>query len=163
MLFSDLLLVNASLDQVEHRIKPTEYVYSNNLLYEEGHKNYVGSENDVYQWAFLKGNSRKVVSDKRHLHNYSEDIAFGLPDYDQTLGVDHDSCIIRFECNDFDVRNNEYGKFKLRKLKFSSTLSKLMLIYSPYMVINKTNIPLMIGNGSKKNDLEVYPQTSSYF
>ena len=159
MLFSDLLLSNSSSGEIEHRIKPTEYVYSNKYINSEKSM----QKSDTYIWSFLKSNSRKVVCKEKYLYNFSENIDFYSPDYDQSSGKDPDACTIRFESNDFNVRNNEYAKFKLRRLNFKSALSKFVLIYSPYMIVNRTNIPLVIGNGSKKNDLDVYPQTSCYF
>ena len=68
-----------------------------------------------------------------------------------------------FEANEFEVRNNQYDNFKLRDLVFSSALSKKTVIYSPYMVVNKTNLSLIIGSGKKRNDLEVIGNSTEYF
>lgn len=107
-----------------------------------------------------------MQSKSDYLCNFSQEIAFHTKDYldgKSSYTYDLKSITASFEIVDFEVRSNEYDNFKLRELVFGSALSKKVLIYTPFMVVNKTGLNLIIGNGKKRNDLEVNEYTSEYF
>lgn len=151
MLFSDLMLTTSD-SQI--KIEPTRESY----LYSQ-----VKKSAPLYQWAFLKDNHTTVYSRKQLLTNESSTLDFYMnEDIENTKAGP--ACTITFEANDFKSKYLAYyDKFQQRHLKFSSSLSKYMLVYSPYMVINRTGIQLTVGCGKKRKDLEIGQHSSEYF
>ena len=167
MLFGEIQLRETESGSIISRLQPREYTYNYEYIqstFDEKDKN----KQDIlkYQWIFQKERLVWLKSKPDYLYNLTQWVMLysesALESKSKTI-IDPNAIWATFEAKDFEVRNNEYDNFKLREKVFSSTLSKKVVIYSPYVIINKTNIPLMIGWGKKKNDVHLYPQSTEYF
>ena len=167
MLFGELQLKQTETNALISKLKPKDYAY----IYEYIQNNFDENDRDKkgmpkYQWIFQKENLVSLQTRPDFLYNLTQEVIFYSKEAVESklkAKIDPNFVFVKFEANDFEVRNNEYDNFKLRELVFSSSLSKKVVIYTPYVIINKTNIPLTIGWGKKKNDLQVYKQSTEYF
>jgi hypothetical protein len=72
---------------------------------------------------------------------------------------------IEFTSNNQVSLDNEYENFELRDKVTDKINSKTIMIYTPYMIMNKTNIPLIIGTEKKRKHgecVKVMPNSSEF-
>jgi hypothetical protein len=166
LLFSDISLCSSTEEKVM-KLKPEEYNYLYDYIYDNDNPNSKDKvDAKMYFWTFQKDSSLQLETKNTFLYNFTHNLRFHSKEFLEgktSFTYDLNSVNVAFEVNDFDVRSNEYDNFKLRDMVFNSSLSKKVIIYSPYMVINKTGLSLIVGNGKKRNDLEVKEYNSEYF
>lgn len=118
----------------------------------------------------VEQNESWLVSNFDHLHTVSTTKEFMITqeenfeiesDIDSIQG-NQDSYKIEFKSTQQVSLDNEYENFELRDKIVDYVHSKTLLVYTPYVIINKTNIPLLIGQEKDIEPLVVLPNSSEY-
>jgi len=167
MLFGELSLVSKHDKNIVLKLKPQEYKYFySQLVRDEDVKNKTLEKFERYSWKLQKDENFELLTKYDYLYNKSYNMSFNTLEFLQRktgTTFDTEAVEICFEADDFGVRQNEYDNFKLREMAFTEAASINMLIYTPYMVINKTAMNFIIGSGGKRNDLQIRGNSSQYF
>ena len=167
MLFSDISLIKENESEELLRLKPEGYNYFyNQIISEKERKVNKINKHSKYSWVLHKDRSTDVMTEYDYISNTSFDAVFHTKSHlsrETCTTFDLEAVSVKFESNKFEVRNNEYDNFKLREAAFSKTSSLNIVLYTPYMIINKTGLNLILGNGKKRNDIEIRGKSVQYF
>lgn len=125
---------------------------------------------EKFQFIFNNDSKSFYMSQFDYIYWNSQSVKFQVVDQalefweEDSDDEELSTILIEFKSTPLISLDNQYENFNLWSKIQDYVHSRTLSVYSPFMVINKTNIPLIIGNKTKNQQLlRINHQESQYF